>query len=87
MNASLVSAMLVARSGDDWGHWWAVAPLFWALWLAVIATVVWLVIRRTRAGNRSGLERAREILAERFARGELSADEYRERLDQLGASR
>jgi uncharacterized membrane protein len=28
--------------------------------------------------------RALEILDERFARGELTTDEYRERLDQLG---
>lgn len=87
MTTSWNLAPLLARSGDDWDHWWAVAPLMWALWLAVIATVVWLVVRRTRTGERSGFERAREILAERFARGELSADEYRERLDQLEATR
>jgi putative membrane protein len=50
----------------------------------VIAAVVWLVVRRTRGGERTGLETAREILAERFARGEIGADEYRERLGQLG---
>jgi putative membrane protein len=83
MNVSWGLATLVARSGDDGAHWWVFAPLMWALWLAVIATVVWLVVRRTRGGERSGLERAREILAERYARGELGGDEYRERLDQL----
>ena len=31
----------------------------------------------------SGDERARDILAERFARGELTGEEYRERLEQL----
>ena len=35
-------------------------------------------------GERSGVERARDGLAERYARGELSTDEYRERLEQLG---
>jgi uncharacterized membrane protein len=29
------------------------------------------------------MERARDILAERYARGELTVDEYRERLEQL----
>ena len=45
--------------------------------------VVWLVSRRWRTAPGDGLDPAREILAERFARGELSADEYRERLEQL----
>jgi uncharacterized membrane protein len=31
----------------------------------------------------SGVERARGILAERYARGEIDGDEYRERLAQL----
>ena len=84
MNVSWGLATLVARTGDDGGHWWVFAPLAWAVWLAGIATVVWLLVRRTRAGERSGLERARDILAERYARGEISADEYRERLGQLG---
>jgi putative membrane protein len=83
MNASWQVAEVVARSGDDWDHWWVVAPLMWALWIAVIATVVWLVLRRTRGGGRSGFERAREILAERYARGEIGGDEYRERLGEL----
>jgi uncharacterized membrane protein len=30
-----------------------------------------------------GGDRARSILAERFARGEISTDEFRERLDAL----
>jgi putative membrane protein len=83
MNTSWGIDALLARSGDDWGHWWAVAPLMWALWIAVIATVVWLVVRRTRGGEGSGLDRAREILAERYARGEIGGDEYRERLAEL----
>jgi putative membrane protein len=83
MNTSWGIAALAARGGDDWGHWWAVAPLMWAVWIAVIATVVWLVLRRTRGGDPAGFERAREILAERYARGEIGLDEYRERLGQL----
>jgi uncharacterized membrane protein len=30
------------------------------------------------------MERAREILAERYARGEISGEEYRERRDEIG---
>ena len=61
--------------------WWVIWPI---LWIAIIAAVVWFVSRRWRRPDSGGLDRAREILAERFARGELSGEEYRERLAQLG---
>ena len=78
-----MSAMqtLLANAGGDWdGGWWIVWPLFW---LAVVAGVVWFFTRRRGPRGRDGGDRAREILAERFASGELSGDEYRERLAQL----
>jgi putative membrane protein len=75
---------LLASHADEWEHgWWPIWPL---LWLAVIGTVVWLFSRRRRWGGgppQSGSDRARDILAERFARGEIAGDEYRERLEQL----
>ena len=52
------------------------------LWLVALGTVVWLVLRRTARRERTGVDRARDILAERYASGELSRDEYRERLDE-----
>jgi putative membrane protein len=62
--------------------WWPIWPL---LWVAVIGTVVWLLLRRRRAADGPTDEsgRAKEILAERFARGEITSEEYRERLDHL----
>jgi putative membrane protein len=51
--------------------------------VAVIVGLVWFFARRRGPGERSGADRARDILAERFARGELSVEEYRERLAQL----
>jgi putative membrane protein len=68
------------EAGGDWGHhWWPLWLLFWA---ALIGTAVWLIWRRR--GSRSGpFDRANEIVAERYARGELSGEEYRERLDEL----
>jgi putative membrane protein len=58
-------------------------PIVLLLWVALVATVVWFVARSARPRERSGVERAREVLAERYARGELTTDEYRERLEQL----
>jgi putative membrane protein len=77
----LAGALLAAN--DDWGghhHWWPLWLLFWA---ALIGTGTWLILKR-RDRRADPLDRAREILAERYARGELSADEYRERLSELG---
>jgi len=72
--------------GGPWAHgggWWLGGLLMFLLWFAVIFLVVRLVWWRGRWGGYSTTDRAREILAERYARGELSSDEYRERLDHL----
>lgn len=54
--------------------------------LGIWALVVWLRNNRTAAGTAvpGGRSRAREVLDERYARGELSTEEYRERLEVLG---
>lgn len=81
--------------GWDWGHmgggwlWWVWGLLTLTLLLSIGVLVVWLA---TRAGadrhpapprERSPLDRAQEVLAERYARGEISTEEYRERLANL----
>ncbi|GAA4409459.1 hypothetical protein GCM10023168_28250 [Fodinibacter luteus] len=56
------------------------------LLLAGVAALVWGLSRAGTGGGRhgpSGHERAREILQERFARGELTEQEYRERVRVL----
>jgi putative membrane protein len=81
MNTFQHIAPLVGSS--DWDHdgaWWLVFPLFW---LAVLGTAAWFVVHTLRRAHPSGIERARGILAERYARGEVSGEEYRERLDEL----
>lgn len=53
--------------------------------LGIWALIVWLRNNRTAAGTSvpGGRNRAREMLDERYARGELSTEEYRERLEVL----
>jgi putative membrane protein len=78
--------ILVHLLSADAGHLeggWPWAPLAFALWLTAAAAVAWFVVRRTRPRDRSGVDRAKDVLAERYARGELTIDEYRERLDAL----
>ena len=73
---------------DDWGHmdgwgggWmWVWGTFMMLFWVVVIAGAVWLGTR-PRFGSRR--VRAREILDERYARGELDAEEYRDRVEQL----
>jgi putative membrane protein len=58
------------------GDWW---PIFPVLWFAVIVTVVFLARRGGWGPRRRGLG----ALEERYARGEIDANEYRERRDVL----
>ena len=83
MNTTLMSLL---ASHDDWDHhWWPLWPLWPLLWLVVIVTVVWFFKRRRWNGPpvQTGADRARDILAERYARGEITGEEYRERLEGL----
>jgi putative membrane protein len=78
MNALQHIAPLLAEHGwHGGGAWWF--P-FGLLWLAAFGALVWFVVRTIRTRDRG----AADILAERFARGEISAEEYRERLAELG---
>jgi putative membrane protein len=69
------------HDGNGWhdGHWWIVFPI---LWLLLAALAVAYFARRSHHAHDCG-DPARRILGERFARGEISADEYRDRLSQL----
>jgi putative membrane protein len=82
---NVVAALpLLAEHDGEWGHhWWPLWLLFWA---AVIGTAVWLIARR-RDRRADPLDSARQLLAERYAKGELSGEEYRTRLDDLRGPR
>lgn len=66
-----------------WGWMWLVGLLSLLLLIALVVGVVWAVTRSGRPGPSDPASRAREILNERYARGEISTEEYRERLDAL----
>ncbi len=77
-----------------WGSGWWVGGLVWMVlfWGLIVAGVVWLVRAATdgpgrgvgRDGDRGS---ARTILDERFASGELSVAEYRERREAVESGR
>ncbi|MEV7647562.1 SHOCT domain-containing protein [Arthrobacter sp. NPDC089319] len=75
---------------------WQGMGWMWIFWILLIVGLVLLIILLVRligggmpgrgaGGSRtSGDSRAREILAERYAQGELTAEQYREALRTLG---
>ena len=81
MNTLTALTSVVASHSDYDGHWFPFA----FFWLVLVALVVWFVVRGGpwRHHRPSDMDRARGILAERFARGEISGEEYREKLEQL----
>jgi putative membrane protein len=74
-----VFEMLMHWAGYGWGGpWFLIFPLFWVV---VALTALYLFRRRGPAWHRTSS--AEDILAERYARGEISVEEYRQRLDVL----
>ena len=76
------AALVTLAGGGGAGPWW---PLFPLLWFALFAGALFFFGARWRRGwarfdPRAAAEGA---LAERYARGEISIDEYRERLAVL----
>jgi len=70
--------------GWDAGGGWLMMGIGMLIWVALIALVVWLVIRAM--GQRSGTggsESAEDLLRRRYASGEIDAEEYQSRLETL----
>lgn len=70
----------------DWGWgWMMLMPL---LWIALIAVIVWAVVRvagrpADRPADLPRRETPQEILDRRFASGEIDADAYNQARDRL----
>ena len=70
---------LIATHGHAWGF--GPGPWIGIFWLALVGVAIafWVTRGRRRQSWRSG----ESVLADRYARGEIDADEYRTRLDTL----
>ena len=93
-SAVLALGSLVPASGGPWGDgWdggWVLARLaFTILWIVVVFTIVRFVIFGRFGGRGRGpwgpspMDQARGVLAERYARGEIDAEEFRTRSETL----
>ena len=81
---------LFASSSDwhdhGWFWLWPLVPLFWFLTFFLLFRLFFWRGRRGPWGRYGGRgPDAREILAQRYARGEISHEEYCERLGHLEA--
>jgi len=75
----------------DWMGWgWGgmfLGPLFMIMWLAILVAVIVLLVRWLGGGSfgvGSPPRTPREILDERFAKGEIDHEEYDKRRKTLG---
>lgn len=83
----------IAQQSNDWDHmngWGGGWMWLWgvAMMAGFVALIVWLARASSGASGpnvppRDPTDRAKEILAERFAKGELTTEEYRERVSSL----
>jgi putative membrane protein len=84
--AVLLAQMYDGGRGDHMdGDWWWVMGLGFLILLAALVGVVVVVLSR-RSGpstSASGGRSAEDVLADRFARGEIDAEEYRRRRDVI----
>lgn len=70
--------------GWESGGGWLMMGFGMLIWVALIALVVWLVVRA--GGQRPGAggsESAEELLRRRYASGEIDTEEYQSRLEAL----
>ncbi|MGH2819483.1 MAG: SHOCT domain-containing protein [Actinomycetota bacterium] len=80
-----VAAVLLAQACRGFafgpGPWWPIFPL---LWLVLGGLAIFAIYRSRRSWwTRSAGASAESVLSERYARGEINEDEYRERLSVL----
>jgi putative membrane protein len=70
------------EDGGWMGWWWVFMPI---LFITLVAVIIWAVVTLTRGrpGDRQPPRDPPQILAERFARGEIDEADYRRRLNIL----
>lgn len=69
-----------------WGMHW----VWWIFWILVIIGVIWMVVRTQRetgSPDRPAPETPLDILQRRYAKGEISTEEYEERKERLERDR
>jgi putative membrane protein len=76
----ILTALSTAPTAFVGGWWLLPGPL---LWLLLIVGIVFLISRRNERPPSGGQETGIDVLERRFAEGELSPEQYRERRSVL----
>jgi putative membrane protein len=83
--------MKVMCDGGGWGHWgglWGIVPtvamvVIWALVITAIVLVARYLISLWSVSRTARSTQAEDLIAQRYARGEIDDDEYRRRTTLL----
>lgn len=70
------------QGGYGWGPMWGFG---WFIPVLIVIGIVWLLIRLARGTQGPRRDRAQEILRERYAKGELSKEDFDRMTKELGA--
>jgi len=73
--------MMYGFGEHGWGMGWV-----WILGLAVLVLIIWLIVKMVNQNNspkQSNNKSALDILKERYARGEISKEEYKEKRNDI----
>jgi putative membrane protein len=66
--------------GTGWGYWgWG--WWFWVFWVAIFFVVIWLIAMA--GGSSRNVAPEEQILRERYARGEITKEEFDRRIRDL----
>lgn len=79
--------MMWWAQGWSWGGWWGMGLAMLVFWGAVIWLIVSLTATWSKPDVPTPTDRAEQVLADRFAAGDITAAEYQERLDVLRGNR
>jgi len=88
----LILLILAFISGTDHGHMWGWegrmdfghgGGYMWIILLIIIGVVVYLIIQNTKSKTESDKETPLYILKKRFAKGEITKEEYEETKKKL----
>jgi putative membrane protein len=73
--------MMNGFEGHGWGMGWG-----WIIGLIILVAIIWIIVRMVNqnySSKNTKSQSAIDILKERYARGELSKEEFNERKKEL----
>ena len=80
-HSTIATAIADGAGWDHMGGWaWSGMMIGWVLMAVLVAVIVWALVG---SGRPESVNRAIEILDERYARGEIDKTEYNERRSDL----